>query len=134
MSEKPHDPYEGLSQEEIEKYEAYMADHPEEVTPPEKLRDYKEIAWATEKALMWCEENFPIAELFAITNLTPAEAPNHPTREPARKSLINIVTALKVLKEETNIPEDEYDALNTRYRQLSRAVGIINNGVVDHTR
>ena len=134
MSEKPINPYEGLSEEEREMYEQYMIDHPEVKIPVEDLKDYKERAATLEESLAKFERDFNLEELFAITNLTPEDAPNHPIREPARQALIPIVSYLKSLKSETNIPDDIYDVLEQRYKRLSRAVGMINKNIVDHTR
>ena len=135
MNEKqPENPYNGLTDEEIAMYEAYMADHPEVIVPQENLRDpEKEIA-EFNTLIADFEQTHNIAELYAITELTPEDAPNHPTRELARKSLEPLLSLLGVLKKETNIAREKYEELQAKYRYLSRAVGIINKGVVDHTR
>jgi hypothetical protein len=80
------------------------------------------------------EADYPLEELHAITDLTPEEALRHPLREPAKKALNPIVALLNKLKEETDIPSEEYEALKAEYKRLSRAVGMINNGKVDHER
>lgn len=75
------------------------------------------------------ETHHPTKTLYAITELAPAAAPHHPIREPARRDLIPIVALLT-----TYVPQNKTHPLQIRYRYLSRAVGIINNGKVDHER
>ncbi|MDO8566044.1 MAG: hypothetical protein Q7S04_02560 [Candidatus Moranbacteria bacterium] len=75
------------------------------------------------------EAHYPIKTLYAITDLAPAAAPHHPIREPARRDLIPIVALLTAYA-----PQNKTHPLQIRYRYLSRAVGIINNGKVDHER
>jgi hypothetical protein len=132
--QQPKSPYEGLTDEQIAQYEAYMTVHPETPVSPEDLRNPEEETAELEALIANFEQAHDIEGLRAITNLTPEEAPRHPTREPARKDLVPIVGLLNALKEETNIPEEKYEELKARYRNLSRAVGLINGGVVDHTR
>ena len=135
MSEQqPKNPHEDLTDEEIEIYEAYMTDHPEVVIPQEGLRDpEKEIA-ELEVLITHFKRSHNFEELNAITELTPEDAPNHPTREPARKDLNPIVALLNILERETSITKERWVELRAKYGVLSRAVGIINKGIVDHTR
>ena len=72
--------------------------------------------------------------LHAVRNMTAAEAPEHLIREHAKHDLVFIVEALNFLEAETNITEDRLAELKAKYRKLSQAVGIINNGVVYHDR
>jgi len=132
--EQPKNPYEGLTQDEIDRYEAYIASHPEVVIPLESRRNpEKEIAEFLALVATF-ERAYNLKELYSISELTPADAPNHPFREPARKDLCPIVTVLDVLKKETKIADERLEELKAVYKKLSRAVGIINNGIVDHTR
>ena len=47
---------------------------------------------------------------------------------------IQIVALLNALKKETDISTEKHKELKTKYKQLSRAVGKINNNKVDHSR
>lgn len=113
-------PFSGPQQEELSVQETKLEHEPE-------VAKFKELV-----ALFETEHS--LAELHLIINLSPEEAPNHPIREPARKAIGPIVSQLKKLKEETNISPEQYEDLRAEYKRLSRAVGIINKGVVDHTR
>lgn len=73
-----------------------------------------------------------LAALYATT--TDEEAMASKEREAAKKALIFILPQLKIIKEKTNISNEEYDVLYGKYKNLSRAVGIINGSVVDHNR
>ena len=73
-------------------------------------------------------------DILAFIVLTAKEAPNHPIREPARLALIPVVTMLNTLKKETDISPEKYEELKAKYKLLSRAVGMINNSKVDHSR
>ena len=55
-------------------------------------------------------------------------------RKAAANDLPLILSQLNLLKTETNITNDGYMKLHDRYKKLSRAVGIISRGQVDHTR
>lgn len=134
MMEKPTDPYEGLDDEARARAEAEMAESPEPEISAENKRDYKEMLNLLDDALTELERTFKFQELLAITTLTPEDAAKHKVRERERKALAPITEALRVLKDDTNCPDDVYEALRVRYKKLSQAVGIINNGVVDHTR
>lgn len=80
------------------------------------------------------ESKHSLSELHAIVDLSPDDSPHHPVREPAQKDLLVMEKVLSVLKKETNISEETYKELKEKYKVLSRAVGMIHNGVVDHTR
>lgn len=120
--------------EENERYEQWMKDNPDIVIAPEDLRECGPEIAEFEDMLLSFESAHSLAELFLIIDLTPEEAPKHPIREPARKALIPIVSKLNILKEETNISSEKYGELETKYRHLSNAVGMINSSKVDHNR
>ena len=80
------------------------------------------------------ESKHSIEELHSITDLTPKEALNHPIREPARVDLIEIEARLSKLKPTYGEGSKEYQFIKEQYKRLSRAVGIINNNKVDHTK
>ena len=82
------------------------------------------------------EANHPIADLYAIVDLTQADAPNHPVREPARLALAPIVQRWYKLKDKTNIPAEKLGEIRKKYNYLARSVGMISNitNKVDHER
>jgi len=130
----------GLSPEEQkEQYEAelladYFARCPEPVIAPEDIREAGPEIAEFEGLIASFESTHSLAELHAITDLTPKEAPMHPVREPAKEALVPITDMLNKLKRETNITPEKHEELKSEYRRLSRAVGMINGGKVDHNR
>lgn len=106
----------------------------EQATPQVDRKECGPEVAELEKMFSDFEANHSTDELLLITDLTPEDAPNHPTREPAKIAVGEICNKLRTLEKETNIDAAKYQELNDRYRTLSRAVGILNNGVVDHTR
>jgi len=65
---------------------------------------------------------------------TEEEALSSRERESAKEALIPMVDKIKFLDRRTDISEDELDGLRKKYKIISNAVGMINNGVVDHDR
>jgi len=120
--------------QEDAQYLQWMKDHPEAAIAPENLRECEPEIAEFEKMLEAFEIDHPLVELHEIVKLTPAEAPRNTVRESARLALIPIVAKMNALKKETNIPLEKYDELKERYKILSRAVGMINDNKVDHTR
>jgi hypothetical protein len=114
-----------------------MKDHPETAIAPEDLRECGPDIAEFEELLALFESTHSLTELHSIIDLTTAEAPKHPVREPAHLFLSRFIAKLSVLKNKTNImivSPAEYERLDAAYKRLSRAVGIINNGRVDHNR
>ena len=132
--QQPKNPYEGLTNEEIAMYEAYIIDHPEVEIPEESLRDPEKEITEFETLITSFEQSHNLEELNSIKELTSEDAPNHPIRERARKDLNPIVALLNLLKKETAITEEKHEELKKKYKHLSQAVGIINKGIVDHSR
>src|SRR3989338_1796076 len=123
-----------LSEEQEEQYEQWMKDHPEIVIAPEDLRECGPEIAEFEEILASFELIHSLAELHLIIDLKPEDASKYPLRESAKAALIPIVAKLNILKKETNISPEKYEELKAKYIRLSRAVGIINNNTVDHTR
>ena len=123
-----------LPEEQEEQYEQWMKDHPAIAIAPEDFRECGPEIAEFEEMLLSFESAYSLAELLLIIDLTPEEAPKHPIREPAKNALIPIIAKLNILKKETNILLEEHEGLKAKYIRLSRAVGIINNNKVDHTR
>jgi hypothetical protein len=92
-----------------------------------------EIA-ALEQYFAEFETKFPLVELHAITTLSKENGYKHPLRDEAKASLGPITEMIHVLEEETNTSAEKIIEYTNRYKLLSRAVGIISGGVVDHTR
>lgn len=124
----PEDKSEGQQIEEGKDMSAdFVERHPELVeTPKEEVSSSPEIV-ELEGMISDFESKHSVEELFAISDLAPEDAPNHPTREPARLDLVKITEKLKYMATENK-------ELKVRVKSLSQAVGIINRGKVDHTR
>lgn len=121
--------------EDDERLKAFMEMHPENFKDKERRECTEEDISKMEWMIKYFKEKISLDELNAITHLDYRDAPNHPLRESARKSLVTISKQLKILKEETDISQDKLNELMIKKEELSRAVGIINDkGEVDHTR
>jgi hypothetical protein len=141
MMEKPPDqppapsPEELQTQEEEARYQAWMDAHPETVVGPEALRNCEAEVAEFEAMIASYEATYSLTELHAITDLTPAEAPFHPIREPARVALAPIFALREKIKNETNISPKRYQEINALWQKISMAVGLINlKNKVDHDR
>jgi len=140
MTEKPPDQPPALSPEELKRqeqedqYQAWLKDHPEQLVSPDARADSEPHIAEFNALVDAFEAKHPLEALHAIVDLTPADAPNHPVREPARKDLGPIVTKLNFLEKKTNIPPARYEELKARYKAVSQAVGMINGDKIDHTR
>lgn len=80
------------------------------------------------------KSNFSLEELHSITNISDSEAESHPLWWPAKLALLEIGKKITILKKETNIAPEKMAELQSEYKIISRAVGIRNKGIVDHTR
>ena len=160
MLESPKNSTE-LTPEQEAQYAAYMEAHPDVVIPPEErvdcaprvaelenelakleqvelLESLTSIATVSASELVLLIEfkktGLDLATLLTTAELNENEASLITKREPVAQALRVIHEHLTFLADATNIAIDALDALKARYRALSRAVGIINSGVVDHTR
>jgi hypothetical protein len=113
---------------------SWIKDHPGEEVPYELRRDPEEEIAEFLTLVSRFESEYPLDALHSITDLSPETAPSHPLRQPAKIALEPIVRLLNSLKAETTIPTFDHDGLRAKYKRLSRAVGIICRGKVDHTR
>ncbi len=132
--EENEDP-DGLTPEQREMADAFEDFFIEKPLPGQHLREYEEEVADFKELVSAFKEKHSLEELMSITDLTAAEAPSHPLREPARLDLIPIVKVLKALREETLINRyggGLYQELEAEYKILSRAVGMINNNKVRH--
>ncbi len=124
-------------QERAENLEYWLAQYETPETPPEERLECESFINEFERLLSVFEEEFSLGELHAIIRapdeLSP-ETPEERMRNSAKKSLVPIVKQLNFLKDETNITKERHDALKESYLKLSRAVGIVNGNIIDHTR
>jgi hypothetical protein len=148
------------TKEELEILACFLKDHPEETAQVETRRDCELEVQEYNILLTKFEEAHSLAELNAIpdvtpelydlfahdkvwtaeqietafANLSPEDAKRYKTRSPAIKDLIPIVALMNKIEKETNITQTEFAKLKAAYKILSRAVGMINNNKIDHTR
>lgn len=118
--------------EGIEELADYLARHPVTENP---MWESAPLVAELEGVIAQFEIDHPLAQLHAITVMSPEMIELHPVREPARIALIPITERLTELRNETNISEDTYEQLRMKYKILSRAVGMVqNDGKVFHDR
>ncbi len=133
MNENPEKKDESFSEEQQAIIDEQMAKWAAQEIPEEKRRECGPEVEELEGMLESFEQNHDLAALHAITNLTPEEAPQHPTREPARQELMLIQNKLQRIKDETNITDEKYAELKAKRKRLFQAVGGIIDNVVDHS-
>ena len=136
MSEMYKEPSaeEQTTQEENERYEQWMKDHPEIVIAPEDLRECGPEIMEFEEMIVSFESAHSLAALLSIIDFAPENVSKYPTRESAKLALIPIVAKLEILQKETNISPEKCEELKEKYRHISKAIGIINGNKVDHNR
>jgi len=146
--------------EEMAFLECFLNDHPEAAPQKETRRDCEKEKGELLQLIDEFGKNHSLEGLNAVTDvspdlynllarykrmtaeeiestsasLTPEDANKFRTRVPAKDDLTPIVALLNILEKETNITGLDLDKLTSAYKVLSRAVGMINNGKVDHTR
>jgi hypothetical protein len=80
------------------------------------------------------EKAHDLEALSAITDITTLEeAQAHPTWMPAQIALHPIYAKFRVLKDETNITEEKHTELKAKWKRISQAVGMINDGKLDRS-
>jgi hypothetical protein len=132
MSEKPLQPEQVIENEGEGQFEWEELRYP--VIPPLQRIESGPVILEIEALFAQFEAEHPVAELYGIIDLTPYDAPLHPTREPARLALIPLVAKLNILENETDISEETFNSIKEKYKYYSRAVGMISGGKVDHER
>lgn len=116
-----------IEKEQNDDYAFWMEKHPELAVSI--YAEQKEVGPENlefENLVKDFEQKYPLDELYSITDLTVEEAKNHPLRAPAKLALIPIWEKAKVFRDNAE--------LWAMYTKLSKAVGFIYNGKVDHTR
>ncbi len=137
--------WEDMTPDEQAAFEAEMLEevkrrHPEmledEFSPEPRRECGPEVAHL--EALMSAfESQHSLEALHAITDLDPRDPEDvakYPHRERAKTGLIPIVKELNIIEEETDVIPEKLIELKAKYMRFSQAVGIINQGKVDHTR
>jgi len=144
MSEKPEKPRERPAQkietkpseptaEELDFLEGYLKGYPS--VPQESPERCGEKILELEGLFEAYEAKHDLEALSAITTLTDEEAKEHPLRKPAMDDLAPMNALFEQLKGQDAVSKETYDALDARYKVLSRAVGIrTSNDRLDHTR
>lgn len=163
MMESPENPIETPSASEQERLEelaaAYVLANPEKflITPErldatpyvaeldalltqiesthnlEKLHAIQRVSKSELALLMEHRRMHSIGETLTIAELSENEEALLTIREPLLQALKPVTAQLSFLFEKTDVTSETLDALKARYRMLSRAVGIINAGTIDHT-
>ncbi len=98
----------------------------------ENLRDSTAESAEIEGMLVQYEEPDVSAALRAIN--TEEEADSSELRIAAVLHRNSLTRKMKILRDETNVTAEQYQALQARSRKLQLDIGVINRGRVDHTR
>jgi hypothetical protein len=85
-----------------------------------------------EAAFVLFELHHPVEALLSIT--TAEEALKSEERKNAKATLVSVFVQMNSLLSENYVTTEQYQKLNEKYQKLNRAIGIINGGMVDHTR
>ncbi|MCX6752766.1 MAG: hypothetical protein NTW62_00250 [Candidatus Nomurabacteria bacterium] len=124
------------TKEQMEFLDAWLKNHPDEVIPMEMRRDCEKEKDELISLFNKFEEIHSLKDLTALDIFPPKteDIEKYQIRIAAKNDLIPIVALLNALKDKTNIPDSEYNKLKEGYKILSRAVGMVNGGKIDHTR
>ena len=113
-------------------YEQFMRNNPDVKVPDEERLEHVGGIRIAEIHFEFFEKSVDIEALYATQ--TKEETENNANREVAKELIKPMLKMIQRLKAESDIPEDVYDELFERYIYYSRAIGVINNGMVDHER
>lgn len=117
--------------DEIAFAEQWLSDHPVQV---ETRKGAEQGITEFENMVADFEATYSLDELNTIIDLSADPERKHPLRDPAKEALKPIFEKLKALKDGSTITGAELDELTAKWKVLSRAVGMVNKGMVDHTR
>ncbi len=110
-----------------------MAKESEEKKRTEKVAEPTECETAVSELNEIFETWLAPEKLEALHALsTEAEAVKTPLRAEAKLAMGEILKRINVAKK--SLPSSETDPLMAKYKLVSRAVGVISRGLVDHTR
>jgi len=117
--------------QEIALAEQWLNDHPVQIetrkSPEQGIAEF-------ENMIADFEATYSLEELNAITDLSADPERKHPLRDPAKEALKPIFIKLKEIKDATDISDERYEKIKKDWKRLSNAVGVVNKGIVDHTR
>jgi len=134
MNENPEKREEQFSEEQQAIIDEQMAKYATEEIPPEKRRECGPEVAELEQMFEDFEKAHDLEALSAITDITTLEeAQAHPTWMPAQLALHPIYAKFRVLKDETNITEEKHAELKAKWKRISQAVGMINDGKLDRS-
>ena len=134
MSENLEKRDEVLSEEDQANVDAWLAKYAAEEIQPEKRRECGPEVEEVERMFEDLERTHDLEALSAITNIaTLEEAQAHPTWMPAQRALWPIYEKFRVLKDETNITDEKYAELKAKWKRLTQAIGLINDGKLDQS-
>jgi len=108
--------------------------HPDEINQQKELKDCTPEIVEFETMIAAFETSHSVPDLYAITEISFDSFAEMAVREAAKKDLIPIYNKLNAMQEETDITDEKYTELQSKYKYLARAIGIGNAGKVDHTR
>ena len=134
MNENPEKREEQFSEEQQAIIDEQMAKYATEEIPPEKRRECGPEVAELEQRFEDFEKAHDLEALSAITDITTLEeAQAHPTWMPAQRALHPIYAKFRVLKDETNITDEKHAELKAKWKRISQAVGMINDGKLDRS-
>lgn len=112
----------------------WLKDHPELTPRVEGRRDCMPEIAELGAMMVAYEGTYPLVEMSVRVSFALEEAEEKRVWGAARDALAPIIAKLNTLQNETDISTERWEALRAQYKRLSRAVGIIRNGVIDHAR
>jgi len=139
MIEDPNKSHEGLSAEQQEIAEEWLAKYETPEIPKEERKDCKKLVADLEAAFRSFENAFSVEQLYAIINPTPTSIPENEIRDTAKEWLKPMTDALKKLEETTDITADKLAELKATFKNYSNAVGFVSSKpggvyVIEHDR
>ena len=134
MNENPEKHDEALSEEDQANVDAWLAKYATEEIPPEKRRECGPEVEELERMFEDFEKTHDLEALSVITDITTLEeAQAHPTWMPVQRALHPIYAKFRVLKDETNITDEKHAELKAKWKRLTQAIGMINDGKLDRS-
>lgn len=116
---------EEIEKEEIERYEAWMAEHPVVETVKDSPETCAEKLAECAAMMDSFEKDYDLDALRAIKQFSSKEERENSPRQPALEALTRISKLLKYLDGQGALQRKTRDALEARYEMFSQAVGNI---------
>ena len=117
-----------------EMFAAYNSTHPEVVAKPEGKLDCEPEIKAFEEMTASFEATYSLERLHSIVDLPQEKEKDYPERIAAKEALKPIFQKLMFLEKRTDISKERLAEMDAKYKRISKAIGMVRNGVVDHTR